>query len=152
MRRVNKERLLIFLALILFWSLILGALSSCGTTKTIVKEGERRIEWRDRITERRDSIYVHDSIYLTERMAGDTIYKVKEVYRWRDRERWRTRIRDRTQRDTIYLQKVDSVYVETQVKKTSAIADINSTLRVLGCTAIIIAIVVLILKIRRRWR
>lgn len=140
MRRVNKERLLIFLALILFWSLILGALSSCGTTKTIVKEGERRIEWRDRITERRDSIYVHDSVYI--HAKGDTVYL----------ERWRTRIRDRTQRDTIYLQKVDSVYVETQVKKTSAIADINSTLRVLGCTAIIIAIVVLILKIRRRWR
>lgn len=140
MRRVNKERLLIFLALILFWSLILGALSSCGTTKTIVKEGERRIEWRDRITERRDSIYVHDSVYI--HAKGDTVYL----------ERWRTRIRDRTQRDTIYLQKVDSVYVETQVKKTSAIADVNSTLRVLGCTAIIIAIVVLILKIRRRWR
>lgn len=140
MRRVNKERLLIFLALILFWSLILGALSSCGTTRTIVKEGERRIEWRDRITERRDSIYVHDSVYI--HAKGDTVYL----------ERWRTRIRDRTQRDTIYLQKVDSVYVETQVKKTSAIADVNSTLRVLGCTAIIIAIVVLILKIRRRWR
>ena len=140
MRRVNKERLLIFLALILFWSLILGALSSCGTTKTIVKEGEHRIEWRDRITERRDSIYVHDSVYI--HAKGDTVYL----------ERWRTRIRDRTQRDTIYLQKVDSVYVETQVKKTSAIADVNSTLRVLGCTAIIIAIVVLILKIRRRWR
>lgn len=128
------------LALILFWSLILGALSSCGTTKTIVKEGERHIEWRDRIAERRDSIYVHDSVYLHSK--GDTVYL----------ERWRTRIRDRTLRDTVYLQKIDSVYVETQVKKTSAIADVNSTLRVLGCTAIIIAIVVLILKIRRRWR
>ena len=140
MRRVDKERLLMLLALILFWSLILGALSSCGTTKTIVKEGERHIEWRDRITERRDSIYVHDSVYLHSR--GDTVYL----------ERWRTRIRERTLRDTVYLQKIDSVYVETQVKKTSAIADVNSTLRVLGCTAIIIAIVVLILKIRRRWR
>ncbi len=128
------------LALILFWALILLALSSCSTTRTIVKEGAVRTEWRDRITERRDSIYVHDSVYLHSR--GDTVYL----------ERWRTRIRDRTQRDTIYLQKVDSVYVETQVKKTSAIADVNSTLRVLGCTAIIIAIVVFILKIRRRWR
>ena len=140
MTRLRTERLLMLLALILFWALILLALSSCGTTKTIVKEGERRIEWRDRITEHRDSIYVHDSVYI--HAKGDTVYL----------ERWRTRIRDRTQRDTIYLQKVDSVYVETQVKKTSAIADVNSTLRVLGCTAIIIAIVVLILKIRRRWR
>lgn len=128
------------LALILFWALILLALSSCATTRTIVKEGAVRTEWRDRITERRDSIYVHDSVYLHSR--GDTVYL----------ERWRTRIRERTLRDTVYLQKIDSVYVETQVKKTSAIADVNSTLRVLGCTAIIIAIAVLILKIRRRWR
>ncbi|MDW4805413.1 hypothetical protein NQ363_26980, partial [Escherichia coli] len=85
------------------------------------------------------SIYVHDSVYIHSK--GDTVFVV----------RWRTRIRDRTQRDTIYLQKVDSVYVETQVKKTSAIADINSTLRVLGCTAIIIAVIIFILKIRKRW-
>lgn len=140
MTRLRTERLLMLLALILFWALILLALSSCATTRTIVKEGAVRTEWRDRITERRDSIYVHDSVYLHSR--GDTVYL----------ERWRTRIRERTLRDTVYLQKIDSVYVETQVKKTSAIADVNSTLRVLGCTAIIIAIAVLILKIRRRWR
>lgn len=139
MRRVDKERLLIFIALILFWSLILVSLSSCGTTKTAVVKGERRIEWSDRSSVQRDSIYVHDSVYIHSK--GDTVFVV----------RWRTRIRDRTQRDTIYLQKVDSVYVETQVKKTSAIADINSTLRVLGCTAIIIAVIIFILKIRKRW-
>lgn len=133
MRRVDKERLLIFLAL------ILGALSSCSAVKTAVVKGERRVEWSDRSSVQRDSIYVHDSVYIHSK--GDTVYL----------ERWRTRIRDRTQRDTIYLQKVDSVYVETQVKKTSAIADINSTLRVLGCTAIIIAVIIFILKIRKRW-
>ena len=140
MRRVDKERLLIFIALIIFWSLILGALSSCGTVRTAVVKGERRVEWRDRSSVQRDSIYVHDSVYIHSK--GDTVFVV----------RWRTRIRDRTLRDTVYLQKIDSVYVETQVKKTSAIADINSTLRILGCTAIIIAVVVLILKLRRRWR
>lgn len=135
MRRVDKERLLIFIALILFWSLLLGALSSCGAVKTAVVKGERRIEWSDRSSVQRDSIYVHDSVYIHSK--GDTVFVV----------RWRTRIRDRTQRDTIYLQKVDSVYVETQVKKTSAIADLNSTLRVLGC----IAVIIFILKIRKRW-
>lgn len=140
MRRVDKERLLIFIALILFWSLIIGALSSCGTVRTAVVKDERRVEWRDRSSVQRDSIYVHDSVYIHSK--GDTVFVV----------RWRTRIRDRTLRDTVYLQKIDSVYVETQVKKTSAIADINSTLRILGCTAIIIAVVVLILKLRRRWR
>ena len=139
MRRVDKERLLLFLALILFWSLILVSLSSCGTTKTAVVKGERRVEWSERSSVKRDSIYVHDSVYIHSK--GDTVYL----------ERWRTRIRDRTLRDTVYLQKIDSVYVETQVKKTSAIADINSTLRVLGSTAIIIAVIIFILKIRKRW-
>lgn len=139
MRPITAYRALAVLAFTAFLVLVF-ALSSCGTTRTIVKEGEVRTEWRDRLTERRDSIYLHDSVYIHSK--GDTVYL----------ERWRTRIRDRTLRDTVYLQKIDSVYVETRVKKTSAIADINSTLRLLGCTAIIIAVVVLILKLRRRWR
>ena len=56
MRRVDKERLLIFIALIIFWSLLLGALSSCGAVKTAVVKGERRIEWSDRSSVQRDSI------------------------------------------------------------------------------------------------
>lgn len=139
MRPITAYRALAVLAFTAFLVLVF-ALSSCGTTRTIVKEGEVHTEWRDRLTERRDSIYLHDSVYIHSK--GDTVYL----------ERWRTRIRDRTLRDTVYLQKIDSVYVETQVKKTSAIADIDSTLRLLGCTAIIIAVVVLILKLRRRWR
>ena len=67
-------------------------------------EWRDRIEWRDRL--RLDSVYVHDSIYLTERMAGDTIYKVKEVYRWRDR--WRV--------DTINTGRTDSVRITEVVE------------------------------------
>lgn len=63
-----------------------------------------RTEWRDRW--RLDSVYIHDSIYLTERMAGDTIYKVKEVYRWRDR--WRV--------DTINTGRIDSIHVTEVVE------------------------------------
>ena len=62
------------------------------------------IEWRDRL--RLDSIYLHDSIYLTERMAGDTIYKVKEVFRFRDR--WRI--------DTVNTGHIDSVHVTEVVE------------------------------------
>ena len=74
-------------------------LTSCSPRVRLVPVEHTRVEWRDRL--RLDSIYVHDSIYLTERMAGDTIYKVKEVYRWRDR--WRV--------DTINTGRIDSVRV-----------------------------------------
>ena len=139
MRPITIYRVLAVLAFAAF-CLLVFSLASCGATKTIVKEGEVRTEWRDRYTERRDSVYLHDSVYIHSK--GDTVYL----------ERWHTRIRDRTLRDTLYLHKTDSVYVETQVKKSSAIADINSTLRVLGCTAVILAVIIFILKILRRWK
>lgn len=139
MRPITIYRVLAVLAFAAF-CLLVFSLSSCGASKTIIKEGEVRTEWRDRYTERRDSVYLHDSVYIHSK--GDTVYL----------ERWHTRIRDRTLRDTVYLHKIDSVYVETQVKKSSAIADINSTLRVLGCTAVILAVIIFVLKILRRWR
>nr|DAN81962.1 MAG TPA: hypothetical protein [Caudoviricetes sp.] len=62
-------------------------------------EWRDRIEWRDRL--RIDSIYVHDSVYLTEKQVGDTIYKDKVVYR----------NRERVVHDTINAGRVDSVRV-----------------------------------------
>ena len=78
-------------------------------------EWRDRIEWRDRL--RIDSIYIHDSVYVTERQAGDTIYKTKEVYR----------NRERVVHDTINAGRVDSVrvvqtitrHVEVPAKLTS---------------------------------
>lgn len=85
-------------------ALIGYALTSCSPRVRVVPVDRTRVEWRDRW--RLDSVYVHDSIYLTERMAGDTIYKVKEVYRWRDR--WRV--------DTINTGRVDSVRITEVVE------------------------------------
>ena len=68
-------------------------------------EWHGRIEWRARW--RLDSIYIHDSVYVTERQAGDTIYKTKEVYR----------NRDRVVHDTINAGRVDSVRVVQTVTR-----------------------------------
>ena len=78
-------------------------LTSC-TPRVLPIENTRtewrgRVEWRDRW--RLDSVYIHDSVYVTERVAGDTIYKTKEVYR----------NRDRVVHDTINAGRVDSVRV-----------------------------------------
>ena len=84
--------------------IIAVALTSCSPRVRVVPVEHTRVEWRDRL--RLDSVYVHDSIYLTEKQAGDTIYKVKEVYRWRDR--WRV--------DTINTGRIDSVRVTEVVE------------------------------------
>ena len=85
-------------------ALIGYALTSCSPKVRVVPVERTRVEWRDRL--RLDSIYVHDSIYLTEKQAGDTIYKVKEVYRSRDR--WRI--------DTINTGRVDSIRITEVVE------------------------------------
>lgn len=85
-------------------------LTSCSPKVRVVPVERTRVERRDRW--RLDSVYVHDSIYLTERMAGDTIYKVKEVYRWRDR--WRI--------DTINTGRIDSVRVTEVVEVPAKLA------------------------------
>ena len=51
----------------------------------------------------RDSIYMHDSIYVKEWQAGDTVYV--------HRDRWHTQWRERIVRDSIYISKTDSVPV-----------------------------------------
>ena len=94
------ETLLVIIAV----ALIGYALTSCSPKVRVVPVERTRVEWRDRL--RLDSVYVHDSIYLTEKQAGDTIYKVKEVYRWRDR--WRI--------DTINTGRIDSIRITEVVE------------------------------------
>ena len=90
--------------IIIFLSLLALALTSCSPRVRLVPVEHTRVEWRDRL--RFDSVYVHDSIYITERMAGDTVYKVKEVFRYRDRLRI----------DTINAGRIDSVRVTEVVE------------------------------------
>ena len=57
----------------------------------------------------RDSVRVHDSIFVKEWQKGDTIY--------RDRDRWHTEYVEKQVHDTLYQSKVDSVAVPYTVEK-----------------------------------
>lgn len=57
----------------------------------------------------KDSIRIHDSIYVKEWQNGDTIYK--------DRDRWHTEYIDKLVHDTIYQSKTDSIQVPYPVEK-----------------------------------
>ena len=63
-----------------------------------------------RITQlQRDSIFTHDSIYVSEKTKGDTVYLTTE--------RWHTRYQDRWLCDTIYRSRADSIPVPVPVEK-----------------------------------
>lgn len=59
-------------------------------------------------SERVDSLYIHDSVFVRERVKGDTIYLT--------RDRWRTEYRDRLRVDTII--RTDSIPYPVEVVKT----------------------------------
>lgn len=56
----------------------------------------------------RDSIYLHDSIFVNQFVKGDTIFQIKD--------RWHTEYRDKYIYDTISITKVDSVPVPYEVQ------------------------------------
>lgn len=71
-------------------------LTACRTTRTVTVERVTH-DTLYQTQHHRDSIYMHDSIYVREK--GDTIRI----------ERWHTQYRDRWKTDTVYISKTDSV-------------------------------------------
>lgn len=85
--------------------LALLALSQMSCTRTVYAP-QTRTEYVDR--ERVDSLFIHDSVFVTERTKGDTIYLT--------RDRWRTEYRDRLRIDTII--RTDSISYPVEVVRT----------------------------------
>lgn len=79
-------------------------LTACSSTKVVTVE-RVRTDTVKTVRNVRDSIYVHDSIRITEK--GDTVTI----------ERWHTRYQDRLLLDTIYESRTDSVPVPYPVEK-----------------------------------
>ena len=88
--------------------LLCALLSGCTTTK-YVPVIEHRTD-TVRITQhQRDSLYFCDSIYTIVRTEGDTVYQ--------QTDRWRIRYVERTQTDTLYQSKIDSIPYPVEVTK-----------------------------------
>ena len=94
-------RRLVYFLIILLTSAIW--LSSCRSVQYVPVETVRtEIQYKDRL--QRDSIHVHDSIYI--RDNGDTIFV----------DRWHTEYKDRLLRDTCYVHRTDSIQVPYPVE------------------------------------
>ena len=87
---------------------VCALLSGCTTTK-YVPVIEHRTD-TVRITQHhRDSIYLSDSIYVSDFVRDDTVYKTVD--------RWHTRYVERTRTDTLYQSRTDSIPVPYPVEK-----------------------------------
>ena len=84
--------------------LVVGWLTSCTTTRVVTVERVKN-DTTYITKQQRDSIWLHDSIHVTER--GDTI----------SIERWHTKYIEREVHDTLYRAKHDSIPVPYEVIK-----------------------------------
>lgn len=104
-----KERLQALSVVVLL--AVAVALGSCTTTK-YVEVPKVHTDTLYVSKTQKDSIYLHDSIFVNQWRSGDTIYQT--------RDRWRTEWRDRLVKDTVLHMVTDTVpkpYPVIQVKK-----------------------------------
>ena len=110
-------------------------LTSCTTTKVVTVE-KVKTDTTYITKQQRDSIWLHDSIHVTER--GDTIRI----------ERWHTKYIEREVHDTLYRAKTDSIPVPYEVVKEVP-RQSNWFERIMFCTGII-SILCLILFVAKK--
>lgn len=83
-------------------------LTGCKTRERIVMVETTRTDTTYITKHQRDSIWMHDSVYVSEKQRGDTLYI--------ERTRWNIKYVERLTRDTIYICVRDSVPVPYPVE------------------------------------
>lgn len=105
-RKARRNLTVIIIALVVLWALL--TLTGCTTTK-IVEVEKVRTDTTHITKQQRDSIWLHDSLYIREYQRGDTVYL--------ERTKWLTKYIERTKTDTLYRSKTDTVYVSKTIEK-----------------------------------
>ena len=129
--------LVIILALLVLW-----AFCSCTKTEYITVE-KVRTDTTYITKHQRDSIWLHDSVFVKEWTAGDTVY--------RDRVQWHTKYVEKQVRDTIYQHRVDSVPqpYPYAIYKDRELTTVQVALMTIGCLAIMALFVFIAVKLKR---
>ena len=102
------------IACLLLWAAVLVLLLSSCSRKVYVPVETVRVDTFVKTAVRVDSVRLTDSVYVSERTVGDTVYVVKTRTQWRDRLQLRVDTVYRSQTDT--LTKVVEVVVEKKAK------------------------------------
>jgi hypothetical protein len=103
------------IACLLLWVAVLGLLLSSCSRSVYVPVETVRVDTFVKTAVRVDSVRLTDSVYVSERTVGDTVYIVKTRTQWRDRLQLRIDTVYRSQTDTIT--KVVEVVVEKKAKR-----------------------------------
>lgn len=99
------------IACLLLWAAVLVLLLSSCSRSVYVPVETVRVDTFVKTAVRVDSVRLTDSVYVSERTVGDTVYIVKTRTQWRDRLQLRV--------DTVYRSKTDTItkVVEVVVEK-----------------------------------
>lgn len=103
------------IACLLLWVAVLVLLLSSCSRSVYVPVETVRVDTFVKTAVRVDSVRLTDSVYVSERTVGDTVYIVKTRTQWRDRLQLRVDTVYRSQTDTIT--KVVEVVVEKKAKR-----------------------------------
>lgn len=137
----------------LFWILAALLLVGCAASRDVIRHNETIYKYQDRQDSifkallLRDSIYVHDSIYVREK--GDTVYQYVEKLRYQYKDRVDTIYRNVLRCDTVYIERTDTTTVIKEVKVERPVKWYNQGFVWLGrlcCLAIIMWALFLYLK------
>ena len=116
----------------LFWGLLVCLLlASCRTVKYVpvpsVSVDSVYVDmWL------RDSVYLHDSVFVNHYSKGDTVFVDKVVTKYKYKDRWRY--------DTVAIVRVDSVRVPYPVEKDLSIWEMT---KIVFCSPLVVGIVLI---------
>lgn len=122
----------------------LGLVSSCAVKERVVTVVEHRTDTLRETRNIRDSIYLHDSVFIKQYERGETVFVEKE--------RWHTRYQDRLLMDTMYVSRMDSVPVPypVEVKVEKELSTWQSFRMTLGTIALCMLAVYVVYRIIRK--
>lgn len=121
---------------------VCALLGSCTTTKYVtVPEYHTDTLLVNHTT--RDSIWVHDSVWVNQWQAGDTVYLT--------RDRWHTQYVEKERHDTIYKSRTDSIPYPVEVIKEvpRKRGTIENMLLLTGVLSLILLVIFVAVKVKR---
>ena len=121
-----------------------GLVSSCAVKERVVTVERVRTDTLRETRNIRDSIYLHDSVWVKQYERGETVFVEKE--------RWHTRYQDRLLMDTMYVSRMDSVPVPypVEVKVEKELSTWQSFRMTLGTIALCMLAVYVVYRIIRK--
>ena len=124
----------------------LALFSSCGTKKQVVTVIENRTDTCYISKLQRDSIWLHDSIHVKEKLQGDTM--------WVEVIKLHTKYIEKLKIDTLYQSRIDSVYCDKIVTEYIAkpLPWYFKTLIWIGAMALLIIIIYICWQVYRFWK